>query len=194
MKRYRTILADPPWDYREGFASAVDRPHKQDRERGVVSDKFERKTLPYASMTLGELEALPVGRWADKDARLFLWATSRYLPHALNLLRAWGFAYRQTIVWDKRPNVNPLAGGVAAVACEFLLVGARGAPGMVSRWPASVITARKPRAVHSVKPEVFLDMVEAVSPGPYLELFARRARFNWDYYGDQSLNTAEVAT
>jgi N6-adenosine-specific RNA methylase IME4 len=34
--------------------------------------------------------------------------------------------------------------------------------------------------------------VERASPGPYLELFARRARFGWDYYGDESLQTAQV--
>jgi N6-adenosine-specific RNA methylase IME4 len=45
---------------------------------------------------------------------------------------------------------------------------------------------------HSAKPEAFIDMVEQVSPGPYVELFARRARFGWDYWGDQSLGTAEM--
>jgi hypothetical protein len=46
--------------------------------------------------------------------------------------------------------------------------------------------------VHSKKPDGFLDMVEQVSPGPYVELFARRARFGWDYWGDESLGTAEM--
>jgi N6-adenosine-specific RNA methylase IME4 len=45
---------------------------------------------------------------------------------------------------------------------------------------------------HSAKPDAMLDMVESVSPGPYVELFARRARFGWDYWGDQSLGTAEL--
>jgi N6-adenosine-specific RNA methylase IME4 len=49
-----------------------------------------------------------------------------------------------------------------------------------------------PRTGHSAKPEAFLDMVEQVSPGPYVEMFARRARFGWDYWGDQSLGTAEM--
>jgi N6-adenosine-specific RNA methylase IME4 len=190
--RYRTIVADPPWAYPEGFASDKDAPHRRDRERGARSDGFVRTALPYDAMGVDAIEAIPVSDLADSDARLFLWATSRYLPAALRVLGRWGFDYRQTIVWDKRPNVNPLAGGVAAIAAEFLLVGARGNPGLLSRWPSSVITARKPRAVHSVKPEVFLDVVEAVSPGPYIELFARRARFGWDYWGDESLGTAEL--
>lgn len=49
------------------------------------------------------------------------------------------------------------------------------------------------RGEHSVKPEAFLDLVERVSPGPYLELFARRDRLGWDTWGNESLNTAEVA-
>lgn len=57
------------------------------------------------------------------------------------------------------------------------------APGRWFQWP---------RQAHSQKPEAFLDLVEMVSPGPYVELFARRARFGWDYWGDQSLGTAEM--
>ncbi|HTE58726.1 MAG TPA: MT-A70 family methyltransferase, partial [Solirubrobacteraceae bacterium] len=63
----------------------------------------------------------------------------------------------------------------------------------VQRLKSSVVAANKRRDEHSRKPDVFLDLVEQVSPGPYVELFARRARFGWDYYGDQSLGTAEMA-
>jgi N6-adenosine-specific RNA methylase IME4 len=49
-----------------------------------------------------------------------------------------------------------------------------------------------PRGPHSAKPEAFLDIVEQVSPGPYLEMFARRARFGWDYWGNESLGTATM--
>lgn len=44
-----------------------------------------------------------------------------------------------------------------------------------------------PRGEHSAKPEAFLDLVEQVSPGPYLELFARRNRLGWDTWGNESL-------
>jgi N6-adenosine-specific RNA methylase IME4 len=60
----------------------------------------------------------------------------------------------------------------------------------LDRWPESAF--QWPRHRHSQKPEAFLDIVEQVSPGPYLELFARRARFGWDYWGDESLGTAEL--
>lgn len=50
-----------------------------------------------------------------------------------------------------------------------------------------------PRGRHSEKPEAFLDLVERISPGPYLELFARRDRLGWDTWGDESLGTAELS-
>lgn len=50
-----------------------------------------------------------------------------------------------------------------------------------------------PRGKHSAKPEAFLDLVEALSPGPYVELFARRDRLGWDTWGNESLGTAEMA-
>jgi N6-adenosine-specific RNA methylase IME4 len=46
--------------------------------------------------------------------------------------------------------------------------------------------------MHSAKPEAFLDVVEQVSPGPYLELFSRRARLGWDTWGDEALHGMEA--
>lgn len=62
----------------------------------------------------------------------------------------------------------------------------RTSQGATSRW------FRWSRGAHSAKPDAFIDLVEQVSPGPYLELFSRRARFGWDYWGDESLNTASL--
>lgn len=193
MTRYRTIVADPPWPYPEGFAERVDRPHKQDRDRGVVAGTVVKRDLPYGALTVKQIAAVPVATMADDNARLFLWTTNRYLPDAFRVLQAWGFLYRQLVVWDKRPNVNPLGGSIAPNSAEYLLVGNRGLPSRLNRWSSCIVQARKARAHHSAKPDAFLDLIEQVSAGPYLELFARRARFCWDYWGDQSLGTAEVA-
>jgi N6-adenosine-specific RNA methylase IME4 len=133
-------------------------------------------------------ESTPHGVW------LFMWTTNRYLPDAFNVVNAWGFEYRQTIVWAK-PSF-PIGGCVTPNAAEYLLVGRRGTVRLKDKWPGgSVVTAPKGAKAgsHSSKPEVFLDLVERVAPGPYLEMFARRARFGWDYWGDQSLGTAEMA-
>jgi N6-adenosine-specific RNA methylase IME4 len=189
MTRYRTIVADPPWPYPEGFCApgAGHFGKRTPEERGSV-----KTDLPYGAMSLDEIKALPVRGLADRNARLFLWTTMRYLVDGFDVVKAWGFAYRQLVVWDKTPHVPPFGGSVAPNAAEFLIVAAKGSPPVAARWKSSVIRARKPRTVHSAKPDVFIDLVETVSPGPYLEMFARRARFGWDYWGDQSLGTAEM--
>jgi N6-adenosine-specific RNA methylase IME4 len=179
-QRYRTIVADPPWDY------------GTDAKRGVPGRYALRTVIPYEAMSENEIAALPVARMAHRRARLFLWATNRHLPAALRIMDAWGFKYAQTLVWHKTGNLSPLGGSVAPNHAEFLLVGRRGNVGLIGRWPTSVIAAPKPVYEHSRKPDVFLDLVERVSPGPYVEMFARRARFGWDYWGDQSLGTATM--
>jgi N6-adenosine-specific RNA methylase IME4 len=155
---------------------------------------LERRPLPYAAMTLEQIAALPVHEITDRNARLFVWTTNRYLPAIFEIIEAWGFEYRQTLVWHKLDANMP---GSVAPNSEFLLVGQRGTPGRLATLKSSVIAAHTHCAWnskgHSRKPECFLDYIEQVSPGPYVELFARRARFGWDYWGDESLGTAEVA-
>jgi N6-adenosine-specific RNA methylase IME4 len=173
MTRYRTIVADPPWAY-EGFCT---HPHAQPINRA--------KPLPYTAMTIEAIKALPVADLAANACRLFLWTTNRYLPDAFDVVKAWGFGYTQALVWHKTGNPSPFGGSVAPNHAEFLLVAKRGSVEVVDRWPTSVIAANKPRDEHSRKPDVFLDLVERVSPGPYLELFARRRRFGWGAWGDE---------
>lgn len=190
--KYRTIVVDPPWDY-EGFATAPTSIHGT---RGPV----KVAALPYESMTAAEIGGLPVRGLADRDCRLFLWTTNRYLPEAFDVITAWGFNYKQTLVWRKTGNPSPFGGSVAPNHAEYLVVAAIGAPPVNERLKSSVIDAPAPAPgkrpgsarSHSAKPECFLDYIEQVSEPPYLEMFARRARFGWDYYGDQSLGTAEL--
>jgi N6-adenosine-specific RNA methylase IME4 len=185
-RRYRTIVADPPWHY-DSFPST----EATGQDKRLAPGKSLSRPMSYPSMTVEEICALPIASLADDSARVFLWTTNRYLPDSFGVLAAWGFTYRQTLLWVK-PGVPPFGGSVARNFAEFLLVGTRGKPERLSVAHSNVITASKSKAQHSRKPEAFLDLVEAVSPGPYVELFARRARFGWDYWGDQSLGTAEL--
>jgi N6-adenosine-specific RNA methylase IME4 len=180
--KYRTIVADPPWHYAEGFPSGVG------RERRWTVD------LPYSGMTVDEIKALTVASLAESDgARLFLWTTNKYLRAAFDVMEAWGFKYGQTITWHKTGCPSPFPTSIAPQHSEYLLYGHRGKPGRrTGSFPSSVVAAPQ-QTRHSAKPEMFIDLVEQVSPGPYVELFARRARFGWDYWGDESLGTAEVA-
>jgi len=111
---YSTIVADPPWAYDEGFAVGPG--------HGVLI----QRPLPYSSMSVGDIGALPVESLAAKDCRLFLWTTNRYLYESFDILRAWGFRYKQTLVWHKR-DAN-LPGSVAPNSAEFILVGNKGTP------------------------------------------------------------------
>lgn len=176
--KYRTIVADPPWEYDEPFAQI----HSK---AGRVT-----KPLPYGSMTLDEIRALDIRRWAEKDSRLFLWTTNRYLPDAFGVMGAWGFAYKQTVVWHKAGNPSPWGGSVAPNHAEYLLVGVRGKPERLEMWKSNVVSINVGR--HSEKPESFLDLIESVSPGPYLELFARRNRLGWDTWGNEALEHVEL--
>jgi N6-adenosine-specific RNA methylase IME4 len=187
-RRYRTIVADPPWHY-DGFPTT----EATGRDKRLEPGKGKTRPMPYPSMSLDEIRGLPVRQLALDDARLFLWTTNRYLPEAFEILTSWGFTYRQTLVWIK-PGVGPFGGSVARQFTEYLLVATIGKPERIGMAHSNTITASKSKAQHSRKPEAFLDLVEQVSPGPYVELFARRARFGWDYYGDESLGTVVMPT
>lgn len=180
--QYRTIVADPPWEYGKsrGFSWREGRPSG---ERGPM--------LTYPTMTVADIQGLPVKELAEEDAHLYLWTTQRYLWDAPTIARAWGFEPSTVLTWCKPPTGFSL-GGTYGKASEFVLFARRGklaAKTRVSRdwWEWS-------RGEHSAKPEAFVDMVEQVSPGPYLELFARRNRLGWNTWGNEALQHVEVAT
>lgn len=201
-QRYRTIVADPPWDHSDGTGVRFGR--GDHRHANWVDGEDKAKTaLPYGHMALQDIAALPVSTWAEDDAHLYLWTTQRYLRASFDIADAWGFRVSATLVWCKNPAGFQM-GGPWGSSVEFVHFCRRGklqAIGSVDRqwfnWPRRLAPPTKRgksrQAMHSAKPEPFLDLVEQVSPGPYLEMFARRGRLGWDYWGDQSLDTAEVA-
>jgi N6-adenosine-specific RNA methylase IME4 len=203
--RYRTIVADPPWpmpatgkttrgetDQRGRYIAKSGRVENGDnwgRSRG------KSVFLPYDTMTLDEITALPVAALAEADAHLYLWTTNRFLEASYDVVRAWGFRPAQLLVWCK-PPMGIGFGGAFTTTTEFVVFARRGSLAHLQRRDSSWWQWSRPYAnggiAHSAKPEAFLDLVEQVSPGPYLEMFARRARFGWDYWGDQSLGTVEL--
>jgi N6-adenosine-specific RNA methylase IME4 len=140
-------------------------------------------------MSVADISALPVGD-LGRPARVFLWTTNRYLRSAFDVLDAWGFVYAQTLVWHKT-NASPFTGSVAHGSAEFMLVGTNGPVPVLAKMPSSVL-AFGHQHQHSRKPEMFLDWIEQVSPGPYLEMFSRRARLGWDTWGDEALGGTEL--
>ena len=159
-----------------------------------VNVPFVDRPLPYGALSLDEIYELPVGCLAEADANLFLWTTNRYLPHSFSVAEHWGFSYRQLIVWSKPAGSRPLTppGALFPNCAEYLLVCRRGHASFSNPWQTNVVEAA--RATHSAKPELFLDLIESSSPGPYLELFARRNRLGWDTWGHEALNHVEMAS
>jgi N6-adenosine-specific RNA methylase IME4 len=190
MVRYRTIVADPPWEYPEGFAR-----NKGGRYADGTSGT-EVVSLPYRSMSVAEIAALPIRGMASPDAWLWLWTTNRYVQHAFEVAHLWGFTYKQLIVWHKSDGHPRFPSTIAPNRSEYLLVCKRGHPKRLGVLDSTVISVpfNPARMRHSEKPEVFLDHIERICPGPYLELFARRNRLGWDTWGNESLEHVEMAT
>jgi len=137
-------------------------------------------------MTLAEIAQLPIDRWAQDNAHLYLWVTNNFLYDGMEILDRWGFRYITTITWMKdRIGIGQYYRGIT----EHCLFGVRG------RIPYRTLPNGKraqgqtgflaPRTAHSVKPEAMRQMIERVSPGPYLELFARRRVEGWAAWGNE---------
>ena len=175
--KYRTIVADPPLDIAAGPRSLHD-PHEVTRR------------LTYQTMPVDDIAALPVSELCHEDgAHLYLWTINKYVPDAYRIAAAWGFSPSTLLTWCKRPKGRGL-GGAFGMSTEFVLFARRGS--VASTGHVDSTWYQWPRGPHSVKPEAFMDMVEQVSPGPYLELFARRNRLGWDTWVNECLEHACV--
>ena len=186
-QKFKTICADPPWQYGK-WGKGSDKCALAGKPQNVEAP------LPYPSMTVAEIAALPVAGCAADDCDLYLWTTQRYLPDAFGVMQAWGFRYCQALTWCKAPR-GLGQGGLFCPTTEFLLLGRKGRMPQGKRRLDSTWWQVKRTNVHSRKPEFFQDMVETVSDGPRLELFARRARPGWTVWGNEvEANSALCAT
>jgi N6-adenosine-specific RNA methylase IME4 len=177
--KYQTILVDPPWQYgiwgtNSGHGSRGDFSGRKD----VVIP------MPYPTMTVNEIKALPVNTLADNNCELYLWTTQKYLPHAFDVIKDWGFKYCQTLIWCKQPRGTG-QGGIYCPTNEFLLLGRIGKAPIVKRIDSTWFLTKRPHNSHSTKPEFYQDMIEQVSNPPRIELFARRKRLGWDSWGNE---------
>src|ERR1700690_3284716 len=173
--KYATILADPPWRF--------------SNRTGKMAPEHRRLSR-YGTLTLEEIAALPVAEAAEPRAHLYLWVPNALILEGLDVMRRWGFVYKTNLVWHKvRKDGGPDGRGVGFYfrnVTELVLFGVRGsmrtkAPG---RSQVNALAARKRE--HSRKPDEIYDMIEACSPGPYLELFARFPRANWQAWGAEA--------
>jgi N6-adenosine-specific RNA methylase IME4 len=175
-ERFATVLADPPWQ----FANRT----------GKIAPEHRRLSR-YSTLGLNDIAALPIADLVAPTAHLYLWCPNALLPEGLAVMKAWGFAYKSNLVWHKvRKDGGSDGRGVGFYfrnVTELVLFGVRGkkartlAPG---RRQVNLLATRKRE--HSRKPDEQYEIIEACSPGQYLELFARGVRRGWATWGDQA--------
>lgn len=174
--RFGSILVDPPWRFTN--------------RTGKVAPEHRRLSR-YGTMSTVGIAALPVAECAAEVAHLYLWVPNAMLPEGLQVMQAWGFAYKSNIVWHKiRKDGGSDGRGVGFYfrnVTELILFGVRGKNArtlQAGRRQVNMIQTRKRE--HSRKPDEIYPIIEACSPGPRLELFARGSRPGWMTWGNQA--------
>lgn len=172
--KYKVIVADPPWDYKNYKKPAHGAPQ-------------------YKTMKFEDIAAIPTSDWADKTCLLVLWCTWPHLNNGIELVSKWGFNYVTGLPWVKTsPKSGEIRCGIGfwtQSASEVILIGRKGKVSPDRKNVRRGILVGEDRQFyapirkHSSKPEDIQDWIEARFEGPYLELFARREREKWDCWG-----------
>jgi N6-adenosine-specific RNA methylase IME4 len=175
-RRFGAILADPPWQFQN--------------KTGKVAPEHRRLSR-YATLSLDDIKALPVGELSADVAHLYLWVPNALLPEGLAVMQAWGFRYKSNLVWHKvRKDGGSDGRGVGFYfrnVTELVLFGVRGRSARTlaaGRRQVNYLSSRKRE--HSRKPDELYPLIEACSPGPFLELFARGMREGWTVWGNEA--------
>jgi N6-adenosine-specific RNA methylase IME4 len=174
--KFRTILADPPWQFQNRTGKIAPEHHRLSR---------------YPTMELTDICALPVEGCTTETAHLYMWVPNALLPDGLRVMESWGFTYKSNLVWHKvRKDGGSDGRGVGFYfrnVTELILFGVRGKNARTldpGRSQVNMIQTRKRE--HSRKPDEQYELIEACSSGPYLELFARGGRPGWSAWGNQA--------
>lgn len=166
--KYRTIVIDPPWPVKKIQRDV--RPH-------------QNAHLDYPTMTIEEIESLPVGQLAyGEGCHLYLWVTQKYLPHGLQCVKLWGFRYQCLMTWVKPTGITPFSWMYNTEHVIFARMGnlKLNRLGIKLSFEAPVV-----KGTHSTKPDAFFENVAAASPGPRLEMFARSEREEFEAWGNE---------
>lgn len=173
--RFRTILADPPWQF--------------NNRTGKMAPEHKR-LLRYSTMKLKDIMELPVSPLAKAKSHLYLWVPNALLNEGLRVLETWGFTYKTNLIWHKvRKDGGPDGRGVGFYfrnTTEMVLFGTKGNFRTLAPGRSQVNIIRSQKREHSRKPDELYDIIESCSPGPYLELFARGSRPKWTQWGNEA--------
>lgn len=166
MVKYKTILADPPWEF---------------------NDKLDdTRKKPYKTMNIENLLRLRVDLISNENSHLYLWTPSAHIGTALRMIDKWGFEYKCHIVWLKRTKYNKIHFGMGHYfrhCNELCLFGVKGNLKLKTKNTRNLIDCKKPECHHSSKPPKMYELIEANSYPPYIELFATQKRDEWDSLG-----------
>ncbi len=172
--KYSTILADPPWQF-------LNRTGKMAPEH--------KRLRRYPTLKLRDILQIPVAGVTEECSHLYLWVPNALLAEGMMVLDEWGFKYKTNLIWHKvRKDGGPDGRGVGFYfrnTTEMILFGLKGRMRTLSPGRSQVNIIRSRKREHSRKPDELYDIIEACSPGPYLELFARGQRNGWSQWGDQ---------
>jgi len=161
----KTILADPAWAY------------NQKTIRGGAANHYKCMSV---DDNYFQIRKWTEGKVTD-DAHLYMWTTNAFMLDALKMMERLGFNQKTIITWAKEPGIG--CGFYFRNTTEHCLFGVKGKLKTNTNNTKTHFIAR--RTKHSKKPEEFYDIIEANSPGPYMELFARNRREGWTSHGNE---------
>lgn len=162
---FQTIVIDPAWDYSEEGDN----------------DAFGKIKPNYHTMSIDEIEALPIPKIADGNCHLYIWITNRTFQKGFRLFNAWGFRYITCLTWIK-PHYG--VGNYFRSQTEHVMFGVKGQQSLKRHDVGTWFEA--PCKKHSEKPDEFYRLVESCSYAPYIDIFGRREREGWSVWGENS--------
>jgi N6-adenosine-specific RNA methylase IME4 len=161
-KQYGTIYAEPPWP-------CDDAPTQQ--------HGYRRPQLP-----VDAIAALPIGQLAAPSSHLHIWTTDRFLRDAMQIIEAWGFAYKGSLVWICPELGN---GDYWGIGHQYLLLGVRGSAPFSTYRPRSWFFDARHSVASDVKPYVIAALIKQISPYPRLHLFNESVTDGWTTWGQR---------
>ena len=180
MKKYKTIVIDPPWNV--GLTGGK-----------LKDNKYYRcgKPMPYKLMTDKEIENFPINDFADNNCDLFMWVTHSKLPSGLKIMENWGFKYHCLITWDKTNGIG-LHGFHRK--SEMVLYGYHGRMGIdkgKGKYIPTLFTEKL--TINSAKPQKFYTLIRLGTQEPRIDIFARKSRAGFDVWGNEAPNFTQLS-
>lgn len=177
MKKYNTIVIDPPWQVKNN----------------LTDEKYYRsgsQRMPYKQMSDREIMMLPIDKMSDENCDLFIWSITSKIPICFDLLKWWGFKYIDFFAWDKEIGV-PVNGIYRSV--EWFIYAYKGKMGINKKGKFINSMIREKRTSHSRKPNIFYETILNNTKGNRIDMFARENKNGFDVFGNEVENSIDLS-